>query len=67
MVVWLGKKNPEDAYRNSCKALGIDAPRSVSFESKERYFYATIRYKKLRFKPEPPRNEGKEASDAPKP
>ena len=66
MLVWLGKKNPEDAYRNSCKALGIDVPRSVSFESEERYFFATIRYKKLRFKLEPPGNEGKEVSDAPK-
>jgi len=32
------------------KGLGIDVPRSVSFESEERYFFATIRYKKLRFK-----------------
>ena len=50
MIVWLDEKAPVNAYKKSCKALGIDVPQFVSLQSEAEYFLAFMLFPGLKTK-----------------
>lgn len=50
MIVFLEEKHIEKVYKDSCKVLGIDVPKSVSLKSEKNTFQAILNYPKYKNK-----------------